>query len=116
VVAKGRTGKLVGTLKDIADGKVYTADQALKLGLVDQIDYPEAAYAVAITRAALPSGVKPEVVRLKEPPGLLDLLGAQSGVGGAGAASRVEFNGIKVDANSFYSLLVPKVMYLWDGR
>jgi len=47
VVAKGRQGKLTGDLKTIADGRVYTAPQALKLGLVDGLGYFEDAFGKA---------------------------------------------------------------------
>jgi protease-4 len=40
VVAKGRKGKIAAdSLRTIADGRVYTAPQALKLGLIDAVGY-----------------------------------------------------------------------------
>lgn len=41
VVKKGRSGKIKGNLKSIADGRIYTANQALKNGLIDEILYFE---------------------------------------------------------------------------
>ncbi len=118
VVSTGRSGRLKGKIEDIANGKVYTANQAFKLGLVDKIDYPESAYAEAITRANL-GGTKPTIVRLKESGGLLDLLNSRSGVSDPSAGlvgGKVELNAVKIDAGSVYEMLLPKVMYLWDGH
>jgi len=84
VVSTGRSGKLKGKIEDIANGKIYTSDQALKLGLVDLVDYPEAAYAIAAKRAGLT--VKPMIIRMKDTPSILELLGARSGVGPAGSS------------------------------
>lgn len=48
VVAKGRRGKIKeADLRTIADGRVYTAPQALKLGLIDGIGYFEDAFGKA---------------------------------------------------------------------
>lgn len=45
VVARGRKGKVVeADLRTIADGRVYTAPQALKLGLIDAVGYFEDAF------------------------------------------------------------------------
>jgi protease-4 len=54
VVAKGRKGKVpAGELRTIADGRVYTGPQALKLGLVDAVGYFEDAFAKARDLASL---------------------------------------------------------------
>lgn len=48
VVAEGRKGKLQpDRLREIADGRVYTAPQALKLGLIDALGYFEDAFGKA---------------------------------------------------------------------
>ena len=48
VVARGRKGKIKDAdLRTIADGRVYTAPQALKLGLVDGLGYFEDAFGKA---------------------------------------------------------------------
>ncbi|CAN5375068.1 hypothetical protein BH10PLA1_BH10PLA1_04010 [soil metagenome] len=120
VVVKGRSAALKGKIEDIANGKIYTADQALKLGLVDLVDYPEAAYAEAAKRARLGT-VKPTIIRMKDTPGILELLGAKTGLGPAGASGtapdlgNVEFRGMNIDAGTVYDLLTPRLMYLWNG-
>ncbi|MDB5322455.1 MAG: Protease, partial [Phycisphaerales bacterium] len=43
-VKTGRAGKLAGKIEEIANGKVYTASEALSLGLVDQLGYATDAY------------------------------------------------------------------------
>lgn len=41
VVLAGRPNLTAESLKPLADGRVYTADQALQAGLIDQIGYPD---------------------------------------------------------------------------
>lgn len=54
VVAKGRQGKIKeADLRTVADGRVYTAPQALKLGLIDGIGYFEDAFGKARDLAGL---------------------------------------------------------------
>ncbi|HPW17341.1 MAG TPA: signal peptide peptidase SppA [Candidatus Aminicenantes bacterium] len=56
VVAKGRRGKVsADDLRRIADGRVYTAPQALKLGLIDAVGYFDDAFAKARGLAGLTS-------------------------------------------------------------
>jgi protease-4 len=56
VVAKGRKGKIPeADLRKIADGRVYTAPQALKLGLIDAIGYFDDAFVKARGLASLKS-------------------------------------------------------------
>jgi protease-4 len=56
VVAKGRKGRIPeAELRTIADGRVYTAPQALKLGLIDAVGYFEDAFAKARDLAGLKS-------------------------------------------------------------
>lgn len=80
VVVAGRGSKIVP--KDVFNGKVFTAGEALTLGLVDQIGYPEDAYAFAAKSAG---AAKPHIVRYREPsPGLLNMM-----VGAASAETAV---------------------------
>jgi protease-4 len=56
VVARGRKGKISETdLRTIADGRVYTAPQALKLGLVDALGYFDDAFGRTRDLASLKS-------------------------------------------------------------
>src|SRR5262245_27731384 len=60
-----------------ADGGIFTAGDALKYGLVDQIGYVEDAVAEAAKKAGLASGDY-RVVQYERPPSLLGLLGANT--------------------------------------
>jgi protease-4 len=56
VVARGRKGRIAAAeLRTIADGRVYTAPQALKLGLIDAIGYFDDAFGKARDLASLKS-------------------------------------------------------------
>jgi protease-4 len=56
VVARGRKGKVnAADLRTIADGRVYTAPQALKLGLIDAVGYFDDAFGKARDLASLKS-------------------------------------------------------------
>jgi protease-4 len=57
VVAQGRQLSLKQTLK-LADGRIFTAQQALDLGMVDQLGYLDDALKLARLKAGLPSGTR----------------------------------------------------------
>ncbi len=61
-------------LRKVADGRVYSADQALERHLVDKIGYQDEAIEVALQRAGLAKDAV-SVVVYKEPEGILDALG-----------------------------------------
>lgn len=120
VVTDGRKGKLTDTIDHIADGKVYTADDALKAGLVDQIGYANDAYDKAASMAQL---TNKHVVKYSKPATLFDLLGGaaegKSNVkAGVDAGGGVTINGINVnaDANLLDELSRPRLLYLWRGQ
>ncbi len=69
VVAKGRKGKIAeADLRKIADGRVYTAPQALKLGLIDAIGYFDDAFAKSRGLASLKSAPGREGPRVDDGP------------------------------------------------
>lgn len=103
VVTTGRGKAISG--KDIFNGKVFPASDALKLGLVDAIGYPQDAYNHAATKVA--SLNNPQIVRFREPkPGLLGIL-----VGGTEATSALP----EPSAQSFdlKSLARPETLDAW---
>jgi protease-4 len=120
VVKQGRGPQLAAmkqTLDGVCNGKVYTADEAIKLGLVDQTGYLDDAVAFAAQRAGVKS---PTVVRYERPLTFASLLGAKSPVGGAAKAEAVvvEFAGAKlaVSREALYELSTPRPLMLWTGR
>jgi protease-4 len=114
VVAKGRQGRLTKPLSQIANGKIYTADDAKALGLVDQIGYLRDAYEYAAKKAGL---THPMVVQYQDRSSLLEALTGRSRIGGANASSAksVNINGINVNVDDLRELLTPRLMYQWRG-
>jgi protease-4 len=121
VVTTGRKGKLKGKIEEIANGKVYTATEALQLGLVDAVGYPMDAY----DKAAQLAGVSNKhVVKYSKPASFLDLFGggdAKSNVSAkvdGGGQGGVTINGlnVNVDANLFDEWSRPRLLYLWRGQ
>lgn len=118
VVLEGRQGKLPKDTSGIFNGRVYMADDALKLGLIDEIGYHEDAYAFAKSKSHADGA---QVVRYQPPPLLQRLLNVDSlaNIGGGQARSTsqtINFNGIGLDQRSLGELLAPRPMYLWMGN
>ena len=113
VVQKGRAGKSnfdPKKLGEIANGKIYMADDARKLGLIDDVGYLHDAWEHAAATAGLSN---PMVVRYQDPPSLVEsLLSGKS----SGAAQSVQVSGVNVNAGDLSELLTPRLMYLWRGR
>lgn len=103
VVAEGRKGKLtLEEVQKLADGRVYTGPQALKLKLVDSVGYPSDAYA-KIRELAKTPGAK--IVSFSREKGWEELFSAQTK---PPALSMIE----KIMGNSDE----PRMLYMWDGR
>lgn len=118
VVSAGRQGKLKDSIDRIADGKVYSADEALKLGLVDNLGYANDAYDKAASMAQLTN--KHVVKYTKKPPfNVLGLLGDSESKSNVSAGSGgVTINGVNVnvDGNLVDELSRPRLLYLWRGQ
>ena len=110
VVGKGRQGKLKGKLEDIANGKIYTAADALALGLIDDIGYTQDAYDYAARQAGL---TKPTIVKYHEPTSFLDTVMGKSNVNPPQGS--VNINGVNIDASAVRELTSPRLLYLWRG-
>ncbi len=119
VVKAGRATQLkkVGLdVKDVADGRAFTATDAKSKGLVDQIGYMGDAIAHA---KSIGGNLKnPTVFRYSRPPSLIDLFGSKSNIGGGNASGGTTVNGINVnlDRNLIDELTTPRVLYLWRGE
>lgn len=108
LVAQGR--KLpIEEVRQIADGRIYTANQALEKKLVDAIGYREDAFAAAQKRAGS-SGAA--LVRYARQPTLADVLSgaAKAPIGGAGALGE-----LRLDASLLDQLGTPRLLALWRG-
>lgn len=94
------------TVRKLADGRIYTAQQALDAKLVDAIGYREDALARAATRGGTTS---PTLVRYTRPPTFADLLaGAARAPGEPVALERL------VPA-ALDELTTPRLLALWRG-
>jgi protease-4 len=125
VVIGGRGTRLTKPLSEIADGRVFTASEALNLGLVDQIGYPTDAYDKAGSMAQLSN--KHVVRYTPKPPTLFEMLSAESksgiaagqGAGAHGATGTVTINGVNVNVDVralLDELGRPRALYLWRGH
>ena len=109
VVRDGRAGKLKKPLDEIANGKVYMAQQAMDLGLIDQIGYLNDAIDQIAGSASLS---KPMAVRYSETTSLTQMfLGAQSQSTAPGRGVSVQISPEVMDRFSS-----PRMMYLWRGQ
>lgn len=111
IVQEGRNGHAKfptdrAAVEKIADGRVYTAGQALALGLVDAIGYQDDAIAEARKLANAPNA---QVIQYHRIAGLLGALSAKSGEGGG-----VNINaGVLIDASGLGQAGTPRMEYRW---
>ncbi|MGC8540274.1 MAG: signal peptide peptidase SppA [Phycisphaerae bacterium] len=101
IVQTGRSTHLKVPITQVANGKIWPAAQALKLGLVDHIGYLSAAYHAAAKLAGI---YNPTVVEFHRPASLLDLINAQA------ATSQPK---MQLSPHLIYELLKPRVEYLY---
>jgi len=103
VVVKGRPNLTEPRVRALADGSIYTANQAKQSGLVDRIGYLEDAIARAQTHAGL---TRFKVVRYVyvEPFSLGSLLGLKSAP-----------PTVLIDPSRLLAPDGPQVLYLWPG-
>lgn len=92
-------------LREIADGRILLADQALKAGLVDEVGY----YDNAVSKLASLAGMKdePRIVRYERPAGLFSVFGASEGV------SPPEARLIDAAVERLKAEAQPRMMYMW---
>jgi protease-4 len=114
VVVKGRASKLKKPITEIANGKIYTARDALALGLIDQVGYASDAYDHAAKAAGLS---KRQIVRYQNPPSLFDVL-ASGESNAPGLQGKVGPGGVTVqlDWRTVQELTTPRLLYLWRGQ
>jgi protease-4 len=100
VVAEGRREVLtLADVKRLADGSIYSAEEALSEKLIDKIGYIDE----AVEQVKLLAGIeKAQVVEYRKPFSLAYLLSSRSR------------NILKIDKSTLYELSTPQVLYLWS--
>jgi protease-4 len=115
-VQTGRAGKLHDSSGDIFSGKAFIAVDALTRGLIDQIGYPEQAYAAAGTAAGL---TNPSVVRFTRRVSVLDSLtggDSDSAMKIGGVKADFSANNVEMDAKSVMELICARPLMLWRAN
>jgi len=100
VVAEGRPSLTLSDVKDLADGGIYSAKEALKQKLIDDVGYLDKAIEVVKSLAGIDEA---QVVEYRKPFSLTSLLTVRSN------------NILKFDRNMLYELSTPQLLYLWTG-
>ena len=108
VVAKGRPKLTPQRIRELADGRVYTGQDALANGLVDELGYVEDAEAEAKT---LSGAKRVKIVIYHRPLGYRPNEYATAGSAAVGA-SKMDVN---VNLPNMLELLQPQFLALWTG-
>jgi protease-4 len=102
LVTKGRRDVLTPfEVKELANGSIFSADEALAKKLIDEIGYIDEAVELAQSLAKVKNA---RVIEYKKPQSLLSALTAQSE------------NSWIPDRNTLQELAVPKLLYLWNAN
>ena len=102
LVLEGRGHKLTETeVRKLADGSIYTAPEALTKKLIDQIGYFEQAVQMIADKAGLSD---PTVVEYSQKLSVMSMLGVEAKTG------------LQLDSALLEKMLVPQLMYMWDGN
>ncbi len=100
VVDEGRPSLTLSDVKELADGGIYSAKEALKQKLIDDVGYLDKAIEVVKSLAGIDEA---QVVEYRKPFSLTSLLTVRSN------------NILKFDRNMLYELSTPQLLYLWTG-
>ncbi|MEM8874557.1 MAG: signal peptide peptidase SppA [Planctomycetota bacterium] len=96
------------SIDEVANGKIFSSDQAQKLGLIDVQGYRADAYARAEAGAGINNAT---VIRYDMPVSPFEgLLGVDAPIGGK-AGLNIELGGDLID-----ELTTPRLLYLWRGN
>lgn len=105
VIAENRKELTPEKLKSLADGRIYTAKQALQHGLIDQIGYLDEAILLAKQEAGL---TEARVVTYHRPGIYKNNIYSRLGSPGFG-----DINLLNIDLKTFVHSGTPSFMYLW---
>ncbi len=108
VVQRGRKDLTRRDILKIADGRIYTAPQALKLKLIDQIGYLDEAINLAKIEADLKEA---KIISYHRPFQYKENIYSSYSPGSLGAAQTI--NILNIDLNSFADKMSTEFMYLW---
>lgn len=115
-IAKGRPNLTSADIDAIANGKIYSAHQALRLKLIDQIGYIDDAVAEAGKLASLS---KPHAIRVERKLSTMEqLFGAEaaSRTGGANVGAGTGGLSLSITPETVEAFTRPRLMYLWSGN
>jgi protease-4 len=114
IVKDSRKANLKGQDSELFNGRIFTADEAEKNGLIDQKGYIEDACNWVAQSAGLSS---PTIVRYQRRATLVDLFLSTSA--GNAPDRRAAANGnvnITIDSKLIDELTTPRLQYLWKGQ
>ena len=109
VVVRGRPKMTRDQVKALADGRVYTASQALANGLVDQVGYLEDAAAAAAQKAGLPGPVRLVSYERVHQGLVVEILNVRDGSPKPQAGI-----GMNVEVGGLLGTRTPHFYYLWS--
>jgi len=112
IVKNARKGRLTGDETQLFDGRVFTAPDAQKSGLVDQIGYLDDATDWVSKHAGLSN---PTVVKFQRRATWMDLLLSKADDAPPAARGNVNLN-ITIDSSLIHELTTPRLEYLWTGQ
>jgi protease-4 len=104
-----RDGRKLSTeeVDAVANGKIYTAQQALPLKLIDAVGYSRDAYGKAASMAGLSN---PRVVRYRAVPSFFDAFAVRA------SSTRTPGGETKLDRGVLDKLTAPRLLYHWNGN
>jgi protease-4 len=113
VVQKGRGSKLKPNVDEVANGKAYTAQEALANGLIDEIGYLDKAIAYVATTAKLNN---PNVVHYSEKTSVFDRFPFAVQKGSPTTTLRINGVDIAFDQSVLDRLTHPRPMAVYEPR
>ncbi len=102
VVQAGRSSALSPEqVRELSDGSIFVAPQALEAKLIDQVGYLDDAIGTVLSLAGLADA---KVVEYRRPFSFMDMLSVQSRAT------------LKLDRTTLYELSTPQVLYMWNAH
>jgi protease-4 len=99
IVADGRPTLSIDDVRQLADGSIYGAQEALDKEMIDEIGYFEDAVDTILSMAGIENA---QVVEYRRPFSMMSLFSTQVDVG------------FKVDKKTLYEMMLPEALYLCD--